>query len=175
MPSIAERLNQDIIAAMKARAEAKLTTLRMAKSALKSKEIDKREPLTESEEQSVLKTMIKQRRDSVEQFTKGGRPELAEKERTEIGYIETYLPKQAQEGDILPIIQGAVHHLASENGGERPGPKDMGPVMRVVQQRILASGLFVDSKTISDLVKRELAGGRPLTAEEQNANGGYGG
>lgn len=175
MPTIAERLNADIITAMKARAEAKTTTLRMVKSALKSKEIDKREPLTEAEEQNILKTLIKQRRDSVEQFTKGGRPELAEKERTEIGMIEMYLPKQAQEDDILPIIRGAIEHVISGNGGQQPGPKDMGPTMRVVQQRILASGLFVDSKTVSDLVKKELAGGRPLSEEEANANGGYGG
>ena len=175
MPTIAERLNTDITTAMKARAEAKVTTLRMVKSALKSKEIDKREPLTETEEQNILKTLIKQRRDSVEQFTKGGRPELAEKERAEIGMIEMYLPKQAQEDDILPIIRGAIEHVKAGNGGQQPGPKDMGPTMRVVQQRILASGLFVDSKTVSDLVKRELAGGRPLTEEEANANGGYGG
>lgn len=175
MPTIAERLNVDITAAMKARAEAKLTTLRMVKSALKSKEIDKREPLTEVEEQNILKTLIKQRRDSVEQFTKGGRPELAEKERTEIGYIEEYLPKQAAEDDIRPIILGAIAHVAEGNGGQRPGPKDMGPTMRVVQQRILASGLFVDSKTVSEMVKAELAGGRPLSPDEANANGGYGG
>ena len=175
MPTIAERLNTDITTAMKARDEAKLTTLRMAKSALKSKEIDKREPLTEAEEQAVLTTMVKQRRDSVEQFTKGGRPELAEKERTEIGMIEMYLPKQAQEDDIRPIILGAIEHVQAGNGGQRPGPKDMGPTMRVVQQRILASGLFVDTKTVSEMVKKELAGDRPLTPEEADANGGYGG
>ncbi len=175
MPIIADRINTDITAAMKGRAEAKLTTLRMVKSALKSKEIDKREPLSDKEEQSILQTLIKQRRDSAEQFTKGGRPELAEKERAEIGYIEVYLPQQAKEEDILPIVRGAIQHVAAGNGGERPSPKDMGPTMRVVQQRIMASGLFVDAKTVSELVKRELAGGRPLTEEEANANGGYGG
>ena len=175
MPTIAERLNTDITTALKAREEAKVTTLRMAKSALRSKEIDKREPLTETEEQAVLTTLLKQRRDSAEQFTKGGRPELAEKERAEIGMIEVYLPKQAQEEDIRPIVLGAIAHVAAGNDGQRPGPKDMGPTMRVVQQRILASGLFVDAKTVSELVKRELAGGRPLTEEEANANGGYGG
>jgi uncharacterized protein len=175
MPTIAERLNSDITAAMKARAESKLTTLRMVKSALKSKEIDKREALSETEEQNILKTLIKQRRDSAEQFTKGGRPELAEKERAEIGLIEQYLPQQAKEDDILPIIKGAIEHVKAGNGGQQPGPKDMGPTMRVVQQRILASGLFVDTKTVSELVKKQLAGDRPLTEEEANANGGYGG
>ena len=159
MPTIAERINQDITKAMKAREEAKVTTLRMAKSALRSKEIDKREPLTDAEEQSILQTMLKQRRDSVEQFTKGGRPELAEKERAEIGLIEMYLPKTAKEDDIRPIIEGAIQHIANDNGGQRPGPKDMGPTMRVVQQRILASGLFVDNKTVSEMVKAELTKG----------------
>ena len=173
MPTIAERLNTDIITAMKAREEGRLTTLRMVKSALKSKEIDKREPLSEPEEQAVLTTLIKQRRDSAEQFTKGGRPELAEKERAEIGMIELYLPKQAQEDDILPIIRGAIEHVKAGNGGQHPGPKDMGPTMRVVQQRIMAAGLFVDSKTVSDLVKKHLT--PPKNAEEANANGGYGG
>lgn len=175
MPTIAERINTDITAAMKARNEAKLTTLRMVKSALKSKEIDKREPLTDKEEQSILTTLIKQRRDSAEQFTKGGRPELAEKERTEIGLIETYLPQQAKEDDIRPIVMAAIEHVAAGNGGTRPGPKDMGPTMRVVQQRILASGLFVDTKTVSEMVKAELAQGKPLSPEEAEANGGYGG
>lgn len=175
MPSITERVNTDITAAMKARDEGRVTTLRMVKSALRSKEIDKREPLNENEEQSILKTLVKQRRDSVEQFTKGGRPELAAKERGEIELIEGYLPKQAREEEILPIIKGAIAHVAEANGGQRPGPKDMGPTMRVVQQRIMASGLFVDSATVSGLVKRELAGDRPLTPEEANANGGYGG
>ena len=174
MPTITERINTDIVTAMKARFEAKLTTLRMVKAALKSKEIDKREPLTEAEEQGVLTTLIKQRRDSAEQFTKGGRPELAEKEREEIGYIETYLPQQAKEDDIRPIVLGAIAHVAKDNGGQRPGPKDMGPTMRVVQQRILASGLFVDTKTVSGMVKEELAKASD-TDPATIADGGYGG
>ena len=174
MPTITERINTDIITAMKARFEAKLTTLRMAKAALKSREIDKREPLTEGEEQGILTTLIKQRRDSAEQFTKGGRPELAEKEREEIGYIEMYLPQQAKEDDIRPIVLGAIAHVSKDNGGQRPGPKDMGPTMRVVQQRILASGLFVDTKTVSSMVKAELA---KATDSDPAAipDGGYGG
>ena len=174
MPTILERVNTDITAAMKARAEPKLTTLRMVKSALKNKEIDKREPLSESEEQAVLNTLLKQRRESAEQFTKGGRPELAEKERAEIGMIEVYLPQQAKEDDIRPIILGAIQHVASGNEGKRPGPKDMGPTMRVVQQRILASGLFVDSKTVSEMVKKELAQGTGETPDSIQ-DGGYGG
>lgn len=159
MATIAERVEKDIIVAMKAREEDKLTALRMVKSALKSKEIDKREGLSEAEEQAVLSSLLKQRRESVEQFTKGGRPELALKEQAEIEMIEEYLPKAAGEEDIRAIVEGALEHVAHGNGGSRPGPKDIGPTMRVVQQRILASGIRADGKVVSDLVKTELAKG----------------
>jgi uncharacterized protein YqeY len=133
-----------------------LTTLRMVKSALKNKEIDKRQPLTDAEETQILTTLIKQRKESVESFTKGGRPELAEKERVEIGMIEGYLPQAAGEDEIRAIVQGAVAQLTEDSGGVRPGPKDMGTAMKVVQQRIGASGLRADGKLVSELVKAEL-------------------
>ncbi len=154
MATIGERLEADIVTAMKAHEGDKVTTLRMVKSALKSKEIDKREPLTEPEEQAVLTTMLKQRRDSVEQFTKGGRPELAAREQTEIALIEDYMPKAAGADDIRAIVLGAIEHIGA--GGGRPGPKDIGPTMRVVQQRILASGIRADGKVVSEMVKAEL-------------------
>src|SRR6202453_5053343 len=124
--TIGERIGKDIIVAMKAKDEHRLTTLRMVKSALKNKEIDKREALTDAEEQQILTTLIKQRRESVESFTKGGRPELAAKEQEEIGMIEGYLPQAASEDDIRAMVQGAVEHVAHGNGGVRPGMKDMG-------------------------------------------------
>ncbi|HEY4357943.1 MAG TPA: GatB/YqeY domain-containing protein [Acidobacteriaceae bacterium] len=157
MATIAERINTDIITAMKAREDVKLTTLRMVKSALRSKEIDKREPLTDAEQQSILTTLLKQRRESVEQFTKGGRPELAEKEQVEIALIETYMPQAAGEDDVRALVQGAVETVTKDNGGTRPGPKDMGTVMKVAQQRILASGIRADGKMVSEMVKAELA------------------
>lgn len=153
--TIAQRVEADIVTAMKARDEHKLTTLRMVKSALKNKAIDKRADLTDAEESQILATLIKQRRESVESFTKGNRPELAEKERTEIGIIETYLPKEAGEDEIRQVVQGAIAHLAE--GGTKPGPKDMGAAMKVVQQRILANGLRADGKLVSEIVKAELA------------------
>lgn len=153
--SIGTRIGRDIITAMKARDEHKLTTLRMVKSALKNKEIDKREPLTDVEETQILTTLIKQRRESVESFTKGDRPELAEKEKLEITMIESYLPQSASEDEVRAVVQGAIAHLAAD--GHKPGPKDMGPAMRVVQQRILASGLRADGKMVSEMVKSELA------------------
>jgi len=159
MPEISERVNKDIITAMKAREEDKLTALRMVKSALKAKEIDKREPLTAAEEQSVLATMLKQRRESVEQFTKGNRPELAAKEQAEIVLIEGYLPKAADEDEVRALVCAALEQITKDNEGKRPGPKDMGAVMKVAQQRILASGIRADGRMVSEMVKAELANG----------------
>lgn len=159
MSEIAERVNKDIVTAMKAREEDKLTALRMVKAALRSKEIDKREALTAAEEQSVLTTMLKQRRESVEQFTKGNRPELAAKEQVEIALIEGYLPQAASDEEVRGIVFEAIHQITKDNGGTRPGPKDMGAVMKVAQQRILASGIRADGRMVSELVKAELAKG----------------
>jgi len=159
MAQIGERIGADIITAMKAKEADKLTTLRMVKSAFKSNEIDKREPLTDAEEQSIITTLLKQRRESIEQFTKGGRPELAAKEQEEIELIDAYMPKAASADDILATVQGAVEQITKDNGGTRPGPRDMGAVMKVAQQRILADGIRADGKLVSELVKAELAKG----------------
>jgi hypothetical protein len=159
MATIGERLGGDIITAMKAREQVTLTTLRMVKSALKNKEIDKREPLTDAEEQSILTTLLKQRRESIDQFTKGNRPELAAKEQVEIELIEGYMPKAASEDDIRAIVSCAVEQVTKDSGGTRPGPRDMGAVMKVAQQKIVASGVRADGKLVSELVKAELAKG----------------
>src|ERR1700758_5112856 len=110
--TIGERVQADIVTAMKAKDEHRLTTLRMVKSALKNKEIDKREKLTDAEESQILTTLIKQRKESVESFTKGGRPELAEKEQLEIAMIEAFLPKAASEEEIRAVVVAALAHLA---------------------------------------------------------------
>lgn len=159
MAAIGEKLGKDIITAMKAREQETLTTLRMVKSALKNKEIDKREPLTDAEEQSILTTMLKQRRESIEQFTKGNRPELAAKEQVEIGLIEAYMPKALSEDDLRVLVAAAVEQVTAENGGTKPGPKEMGLVMKAAQQKIAASGARADGKMVSELVKAELAKG----------------
>jgi uncharacterized protein YqeY len=154
--AISARLGKDIITAMKSKDEHTLTTLRMVKAALKSKEIDKREPLTDAEETQILTTLIKQRRESVDSFLKGGRPELAEKERQEIALIEGYLPQAAGEDEVRAVVRGAIHHLAADAGGVRPTMKEMGVAMNVVKQRLLASGLRADGKMVSEMVKAEL-------------------
>jgi len=157
--TIAEKIQADIISTMRTTKssdqEHRLTTLRMVKSALQSKAIDKREPLTDAEQAQILTTLLKQRRESVESFTKGGRPELAAKEQLEIAMIEAYLPQAASEEEIREVVQGAIAYLAE--GGNKPGPKDIGPAMRVVQQRLQASGIRADGKLVSEVLKAELA------------------
>ena len=157
MPTISERIATDIITAMKAKEADKLTTLRMVKAALQSKEIDKRSALDEAEQQAVLTTMLKQRRDSVEQFTKGNRPELAAKEQAEIAIIDAYMPQAAGEDEIRTVVQGVISHLTADAGGVRPPAKEMGTVMKVVRQRLLANGVRADGKVVSDIIKEELA------------------
>src|SRR5580658_1444442 len=153
--TIGEKIQTDIIVAMKAKDEHRLTTLRMVKSALRNKEIDKREALTDAEETQILTTLIKQRKESVESFTKGGRPELAAKEQAEIGMIEGYLPQAAGEDVIRGAVAGRIESLPKD--GARAGPRDMGTLMKVVQQRILADGLRADGRLVSEIVKAELA------------------
>lgn len=154
--SISEKVTADIVTAMKSREEHRVTTLRMVKSALRSKEIDKRGPLTDAEQIAILSTLLKQRRESVESFTKGGRLELAAKEQAEIEMIEGYMPQSASEGQIRAVVETAIAHLAASGGG-KPGLRDMGAAMKIVQQRILADGLRADGKVVADLVKAELA------------------
>jgi uncharacterized protein YqeY len=156
MATIGERINTDIVTAMKARDEHTLTTLRMVKSALKSREIDQRKPLTDAEEQQILTTLIKQRKDSVEQFTKGNRPELAAKEQSEIQLIDAYMPQAAGEDAVRSIVAGAIEHITKDNAGVKPGRKDMGAVMKVARARSLADGLRIDGAMLSDMIKAEL-------------------
>jgi len=153
--SIAVRIDQDIIAAMKARDSERTTALRMVKTALKNKEIEKRAPLDEAESLQVLTTLIKQRRDSIEQFTKGNRPELAAKEAAEISMIENYMPKAAGEEEIRRVVQDALAEITAS--GSKLGPKDMGPAMKAVQARIQSAGLRADGRQVSEIVKAELA------------------
>jgi hypothetical protein len=147
-----QQVEKDIIVAMKAREAERLTTLRMVKTAFKNREIEKREPLTDSEAQQILTTLIKQRRESVEQFTKGNRPELAAKEEAEIVLIEGYMPKAAGEEEIKKLVDEAL-------AGQTFGPRDMGAAMRLVQAKIQASGLRADGRQVSEIVKAKLAAG----------------
>src|SRR5258706_13789392 len=111
--SLSEQIQKDIVEAMKARAEARLSTLRMVKSALKNREIEKMAPLDDKEAQQVLTTLIKQRKDSVEQFTKGGRQEMADKEAAEIVLIESYMPKAAGEEQVVAGVRAVISAMAA--------------------------------------------------------------
>ena len=150
--NLSEQIQKDITAAMKARDEARLSTLRMVKTALKNREIEKMAPLDDKEAQQVLSTLIKQRKDSIEQFTKGGRQELADKEAAEIKLIETYMPKAAGEEEIVAGVKAVIAEMGS------PTMKDMGTVMKNAMARFSAAGMRVDGKQVSEAVKRELAG-----------------
>lgn len=150
-------INQQVITAMKAHDAERTGTLRLIKTALKSKSIDKREPLTQAEEQATLASMIKQRRDSIDQFNKGGRPELAAKEAAEIVVIEEFLPKALDEGALVTLVREAVAEVAA-SAGHKPTPKEMGLVMKAVQAKLAVSGARAEGRTVSEIVKKELAG-----------------
>src|ERR1700741_1132838 len=136
--SMIEQIQKDITDAMKARDEQRLSTLRMVKSALKLKEVEKMSPLDEKESQQVLTTLIKQRKESIEQFTKGGRQEMADKEAAEIALIETYLPKAAGEAEIVAGVRAVIAEMPSA-----PTMKDMGAVMKSVMARFAGAGMRV--------------------------------
>ena len=106
--SISEQIRKDIVEAMKAREEQRLSTLRMVRTALLNKEKDKRAPVDDKEAVAVLSTLIKQRKDSIEQFTKGGRQELADKEAAEITIIESYMPKAAGEEEVVATVRSTI-------------------------------------------------------------------
>src|ERR1700743_1043543 len=132
--SISEQIKKDIVDAMRSRDELRLSTLRMVKSAISYKEVEKRAPLDDKETQQVLATLIKQRRDSIEQFTKGGRQELADKEAAEIKFIEDYLPKAAGEEEIVAGVRAAIAEM-----NPPPAMKDMGSVMKNAMARFAAA------------------------------------
>jgi uncharacterized protein YqeY len=146
---LVKQVDHDMVAAMKAREVERTSTLRMMKAALKNREIEKREALTDAEAQQVFATMIKQRKDSIEQFQKGNRPELAAKEAREIVLIEGYLPKTASEEDLQKLVDEAL-------AGTSFGPRDMGQAMKTVQARIQETGMRADGRVLSELVKAKL-------------------
>jgi len=151
------RISQQVIIAMKAHDAVRTTTLRLIKNALKNKAIEKRAPLTPAESEQALATMVKQRRDSIEQFTNGNRPELAAKEAAEIVVIEEFLPKALDEAALSVLVAEAVAEVAAASG-HKPTPKEMGQVMKAVQARLQAASLRAEGRTVSEMVKKALAG-----------------
>jgi uncharacterized protein YqeY len=150
--AISDQISKDITTAMKARDEHRLSTLRMVKSALKNKEVDKRAPLDDKEAMQVLSTLIKQRKDSIDAFTKGGRQEMADREAAEIVMIEGYMPQTAGAEEIAAKVRETIADMAAT--GTAPTMKDMGTVMKNVMARF--AGARVDGKAVSDAVKQAL-------------------
>ena len=148
--SLTEQVQKDMVDAMRKREELRLSTLRMMKAALQNKQIEKRGTLEDKEELQVFSTMIKQRKDSIEQFEKGNRPELAKKEADEIAIIETYMPKAVGEEDVVTAVRATIAEMGT------PTMKDMGAVMKNVMAKF--AGVRVDGKLVSETVKKELAG-----------------
>lgn len=135
---------------MKKHDAVRLSTLRMLKAALMNREIERGHTLDDGESLQVVASLVKQRKDSIEQFTQGGRLELADKERAEIQVLETYLPAAAEPA----VVEQAVADAIQETGAT--SPKDMGRVMKAVLARL--SGQTIDGKAINELVRRKLAG-----------------
>ena len=151
------QISRQIVNAMKARDTERTGTLRLIKTALMNKAIEKRGALSQAESEQVLGSMIKQRRDSIEQFTKGNRPELAAKEAAEIVVIEEFLPRALDEAALAAVVAEAIAELAASSGSN-PGPREMGAAMKAVQAKLQAAGNRAEGRVVSDLVKKALAG-----------------
>ena len=144
-----ERIQKDMVEAMKARDEARLSAVRMIKTALKKLEVDSMKPLDEGTEMQVLNSLIKQRTESAEMFRKGGRVELAEKEEAEKLLIESYMPAAATQEEIEQAISGGIAETGATSA------KQMGLVMKAAQAKL--AGKRVDGKALSEKVKARLA------------------
>lgn len=147
--SLTDTLSADIARAMKAKNTTQLTALRMLKTALTNKSIEKSRALDVAEELQVVNALVKQRRDSIEQFEAAGRHELAAKERAEIAVLDTYLPPAASDADLAAAVDAAVTSTGATSA------KDMGKVMKAVMAAL--AGKTVDGKRVNELVRARLS------------------
>ena len=145
-----DRISEDLTAAMRAKDTTRLSTLRMAKAALMNREVERGRALDDTESLQVISSLIKQRRDSVEQFRNGGREDLAVKEEAEIAVLDTYLPPPIGEAEIEAAVEAAIAETGASSA------RDMGKVMKAVMARF--PGAPLDGKVVSDLVRKRLAG-----------------
>jgi len=150
--ALEETLTKDLTAAMKARDAVRTSVLRMAKAALKNREIEKGAALDDAEIVKALQGLVKQREDSAEQYARAARPELAEKERAEITVLQGYLPA----GVSAAEIEAAVAQAVEETGAA--SPKDMGKVMKAAMAALAASGKVVDGKLVNAAARKKLGG-----------------
>ena len=148
--ALVEQVSASIADAMKKHDAVRLSTLRMLKAALMNREIERGHTLDDGESLQVVASLVKQRKDSIEQFTQGGRPELADKEQAEIHILETYLPAAAEPAAVEQAVVDAIQETGATS------PKDMGRVMKAVMTRL--AGQTIDGKAVNELVRRKLAG-----------------
>ena len=146
--SLKERIVSDMTAAMKAKDAARLSTLRMVKASVMNHEIEKGSDLTDEELTKAMQSLVKQRRDSIEQYEKAGRQELADKERAEIEVIEGYLPQAATREEIEQAVAAAISEIGATS------MRDMGAVMKAAQARL--AGKNADGRMVSEIVKAKL-------------------
>jgi uncharacterized protein len=144
-----EQIQKDMIEAMKAKDETRLSTVRMIKAALQKQEIDSMKPLDEATELQVMNTLMKQRREAADQFRKGGREDLAEKEENELGIITRYLPPAPTAAELEDAVAAAITETGANSA------KQMGVVMKAAQAKL--AGKRIDGKMLSDLVKQRLS------------------
>lgn len=149
MGSIAERLDEDMKSAMRAKEKERLGVIRRARAAIKNAEIDAKAELDDAAVEKVLRSLVKQHRDSIEQFEAGGRTERADAERSEMAVLEEYLPQQLDAADIEPVVRAVVDETGASS------MKDMGAVMKAVMQRL---GGSADGSVVSGVVKSVLSG-----------------
>jgi len=143
-------VNAAIADAMRAKEVARLSALRMLKAALMNREVERGRPLDDGESRQVVSSLVKQRKDSIEQFTKGGRQDLVDKEAAEIRVLESYLPPSADPAAIERAVLDAIAETAATSA------KDMGRVMKTVMAKL--AGQSVDGKAVNELVRQKLAG-----------------
>ena len=148
MPSLSEKVNAEIATAMKSRDPARLSALRMLKAAIMNKGVEKGRDLEDAEVLQVVASLVKQRRDSIEQFSKAGRTDLVEKETGEIAVLEAYLPPSASPEEIDAAVVAAISETAASS------PKDIGKVMKAVMPKL--AGKTADGRTVNEAVRRKL-------------------
>jgi uncharacterized protein len=148
--TLMERISADLTAAMKAQDAARLSALRMAKSALKNREIEKRAALDDGEAVKVLQTQVKQREDAAAQFKQGNRPELAAKELAEVEVLRAYLPAEVSEADLRDAVERAIASTGAATA------KDIGKVMKAALSELQALGKAVDGKKVNELARQRL-------------------
>ena len=149
--SLSERLQKDLVEAMKARQTTRLSVLRLIKSAIQNKEIDLGEPLTTEQDLQLLQTMVKQRNESISTFEKADRQDLADKEKEELVIVRTYLPEEISLDEVDRVVIAVVEELQASS------PKEMGNVMKETMARLKKTGKVVDGKVVNQVVRSKLS------------------